>query len=234
MEALKDNDIEGLVVLGGDGSFRGAKALSDRGILTIGIPCTIDNDMGYTEKCIGFSTAVDTVVEAIGKLRDTSTSHGRAHIIEVMGRHCGDIALYSGVAGGAESIIVPELPFNLDDVMAKVIKGKMRGKKHNIIVLAEKVGNPYDIARTIEDTTGIVTRVTVLGYIQRGGTPSSADRLLASKMGHEAVKHLIEGKTNLAIGSESETLFSLPIEEAVAIPHTFDHDLYAIAQTLSI
>lgn len=234
LDVLKKYNIEGLVVLGGDGTFRGANELSKLGVKTIGIPCTIDNDMGYTDYTIGFLTAVNTVSDAITKLRDTSSSHGRANIVEVMGRKCGDIALYSGIAGGAESIIVPEIEFSLDEVCQKIINGRKRGKLHHIIVLAEGVGQPYELKRKIQENTKIDTRVTILGHIQRGGTPSSFDRLIASQMGSKAVKLLMEEKGDLALAYKNNTIVSMPIEEAVLIKRQLNKELYEIAKELSI
>lgn len=226
--------IDGLIVLGGDGSFRGAKELSLLGVHTIGIPCTIDNDMGYTDYTIGFDTAVETVVEAISKIRDTSSSHGRGNIIEVMGRHCGDIALFAGLAGGAESIIVPEIPFHIEDITSKVIHGKKRGKLHHIIILAEGVGNAYDLAKQVEESTGVTTKVTILGHVQRGGNPSASDRILACQMGNRAVKLLMEKKSGLAIGIKGNQINEMDLIEAVSVDHQFNRSLYEIASELSI
>lgn len=226
--------IDGLVVLGGDGTLKGAKELADAGIPTIGIPCTIDNDCGYSDYTIGFYTAVETVVDAISKIRDTSTSHGRANVIEVMGRHCGDIALYAGVAGGAESIIIPEVEFDIDEVCKRAIQGKNRGKLHHIIVLAEGVGNAYDVSKAIVDKTGIDTRVTILGYIQRGGTPTSFDRIMASKMGNKAIELLKQGKSNRVLGVKCNKIIDLDITEALKMEKQFDLDMYNTAKVLSI
>ena len=232
-QILSDYGIEGLIVIGGDGSLKGAKALSDLGIKTVGIPGTIDNDMGYTDFTIGFFTAMETVSDAIGKLRDTSSSHGRAVVVEVMGRNCGDLALYSGLAGGAESIIVPEHEFSIDDIVEKMEHGKKRGKLHHLITLAEGVGDPYSIARELEEKTGIETKVTVLGHVQRGGSPSVADRLLGSTMGARAVELLGEEKTNLVIGYVDGKLVEVNIEDAVNKESQFDEQLYELANTLS-
>ncbi|WP_262122515.1 6-phosphofructokinase [Anaerococcus sp. Marseille-Q5996] len=232
-QILSDYGIEGLIVIGGDGSFKGAKALSDLGIKTIGIPGTIDNDMGYTDFTIGFFTAMETVSDAIGKLRDTSSSHGRAVVIEVMGRNCGDLGLYSGLAGGAESIIVPEHEFSMDDIVEKMEHGRKRGKLHHLITLAEGVGDPYSIAKELEEKTGIETKVTILGHVQRGGSPSVADRLLGSTMGARAVELLAEEKTNLAIGYVDGSLIEVSIEDAVSTKSQFDEHLYELANNLS-
>lgn len=226
--------IDGLVVLGGDGTLQGAKVLSDAGIPTIGIPCTIDNDLNYTDYSIGFFTAVETVVDAIGKLRDTSSSHGRANVVEVMGRHCGDIALYAGIAGGAESIILPEVEFNIDAVCKKVMQGRNRGKLHHIIVLAEGVGNAYEIADEIIEKTDTDTKVTILGHIQRGGTPTSYDRILASEMGRKAIELLLDNKSGRALGIKCNRIVDMEITEALNMEKVFDMAMYNNAQVLSI
>ena len=234
LNVIKIFGIDGLVVLGGDGTFQGAKVLSDAGIPTIGIPCTIDNDLNYTDYSIGFFTAVETVVEAIGKLRDTSSSHGRANVVEVMGRHCGDIALYAGLAGGAESIIVPEVEFNIDEVCKKVMQGRNRGKLHHIIVLAEGVGNAYEIANTIIDKTDTETKVTILGHIQRGGTPTAFDRILASEMGRKSIELLLDNKSGRALGIKCNKVIDLDITEALNKEKEFDLTMYNNAKVLSI
>ena len=234
INVVKVFDLDGLIILGGDGTFKGADKLSKSGIPVITIPCTIDNDMGYTDYTIGFYTAVDTVVDAISKIRDTSTSHGRANIVEVMGRNCGDIALYSGLAGGGESIIVPEVDFDIDEVCRKVIKGRNRGKLHHIIVLAEGVGNAYEVGKEIEEKTGTETRATILGHIQRGGSPTVFDRITASKMGYKAVKLLLEGEYGKALGIKFDKIFNIDIEESLNQKREFDKEMYEIAKILSI
>lgn len=226
--------IDGLVVLGGDGTFKGAKKLYDAGIPVICIPCTIDNDMGYTDYSIGFMTAVETAVDAIGKIRDTSASHGRANVVEVMGRGCGDIALYSGLSGGAESIIVPEVEFDIDEVCRKVIQGRNRGKLHHIIVIAEGIGNAYEISEEIEEKTGAETRVTILGHIQRGGSPTVFDRIMGSKMGNRAVELLIANKSGRALGIKCNEIIDISIDEAFKIKKEFDINMYNMAKILSI
>ncbi len=233
-EMLRMFNIDGLVVIGGDGSFRGAIKLHERGFPVMGVPGTIDNDLGYTDFTIGFDTAVNTVVDAIGKIRDTSSAHGRANIIEVMGRHCGDIALYAGLAGGAESIIVPEDPMECDDVCRKLIQGKNRGKLHNIILLSEGIGRPYDWAEAIEEKTGIDTRVSIIGYLQRGGTPSPNDRILASRLGARAVELLREGKKGRALGVSGNDVIDVDLAEALAAPSNFNRELYDLTKILSI
>ena len=234
LNVIKVFGIDGIVVLGGDGSFKGARALSNAGIPTVGIPCTIDNDMGYTDYTIGFFTAVETAVEAIGKIRDTSSSHGRANIIEVMGRHCGDIALYSGLSGGAESIIVPEMEFNVEEIIKKAIQGRNRGKLHHIIVLAEGVGNAYDVAEKLKDSTDIDTRVTILGHVQRGGTPTTFDRIMASEMGRRSVEILLKGESGRALGIKCNKTIDIDISEAIEIKNEFNQEMYETANILSI
>ncbi len=226
--------IDGLVVLGGDGTFRGAKSLYDRGVPVICIPCTIDNDMGYTDYTIGFMTAIETVVDAIGKIRDTSTSHGRANIVEVMGRNCGDIALYSGVSGGAESIIVPEVDFDIDEVCRRVIQSRNRGKLQHIIVLAEGVGNAYEVGEEIESKTGTETKVTILGHIQRGGSPTSFDRITASEMGYKAIELLLQGEFGKAVGIKCNEIIQMDLEEALNLEKKLNMEMYEMAKILSM
>lgn len=225
--------IEGLIVIGGDGSFVGASKLSDLGINTIGIPGTIDNDLAYTDFTLGFDTAVDTVVDAISKIKDTSASHERCSIIEVMGRNCGDIALYSGIAGGAEMIVVPEKPFSVKDVMKVILEGRAKGKHHYLIVVAEGVEGADDLGKEIEAVTGLETRTTVLGHIQRGGSPSSSDRILAARLGHRAVELLMEGKTNRVVGIKDNHIVDLDIHEALAMEKEFDEKLLTISNEIA-
>ncbi len=234
VEMLRMFNIDGLVVIGGDGSFMGAKKLSNLGFPTVGIPATIDNDLGYTDYTLGFDTALNTVVDAISKVRDTSSSHDRASILEVMGRNCGDIALYAGLAGGAESIIIPEVGHDVDEVCRKLIQGRNRGKLHNIILLAEGVGKPYEWAEDIKKKTGVEVRVSVIGYLQRGGTPTAFDRVLASRFGSKAVELLMEGKAGLAVGIRGNDIVAQDIDEVVATHKTVDMGLYELADKLSI
>jgi 6-phosphofructokinase 1 len=234
LEVLRMFNIDGLVVIGGDGSFQGAKKLANAGFPTIGIPATIDNDLEYTDYTIGFDTALNTVVDAISKVRDTSTSHDRASIIEVMGRNCGDIALFAGLAGGAESIIIPELDNDVDDICRKLIQGRNRGKLHNIILLAEGVGRPYEWADTIKEKTGVEVRVSVIGYLQRGGTPTAFDRILASRMGAKSIELLIEGKAGRALGIKGHDIVDLDIDDALEMRKDIDMDIVKTASQLSI
>ncbi len=230
---LRQFGINSLVVMGGDGSMMGAAALAKLGINTVCIPCTIDNDMGYTDYTIGFHTAVETVIESIGKLRDTSSSHGRANLIEVMGRSCGDIALYAGIAGGAESIIIPEHEYSIDEVVERIERGRKRGKRHHIIVIAEGVGEPYQMKEDIQRLTGVDTRITILGHVQRGGSPSMTDARLGCEMGYKAVELLDKGTSSVAIGVKGSQLFTMPIAEAVNVKHVLDEELYEMAKVLS-
>lgn len=227
--------IEGLVVIGGDGSFRGAQLLSrEHKIKVVGVPGTIDNDLAYTDNTIGFDTALNTVLDAINKLRDTSTSHERVSIVEVMGRHCGDIALYSGLAGGAESIIIPEKKYDFNELCKVIIEGKVRGKMHNLILLAEGVGGAEELAKSIQEVTGIDARATVLGHIQRGGSPSAYDRVLASRLGARAVEVLAEEKTQRVVGIKNNQIIDLDIDEALSLPREFDEKFYELTNILSL
>lgn len=230
---LKTFGIDGLVVIGGDGSFKGAQLLSKLGISTVGLPGTIDNDLPYTEYTIGFDTANNTVLDAINKLRDTSTSHERVSIVEVMGRNCGDIALYAGLAGGAESIIVPEKGYDKDKLCRTILEGKMRGKMHNLIILAEGIGGAEELAQQVEDITGIETRATKLGHIQRGGSPTCMDRVWASRMGYRAIELIEEGQSSRVVGVKDGRIFDMDIDEALSVPRQFDEKLYEIANALS-
>lgn len=232
---LKVFGIEGLIVIGGDGSFRGAQLLSnEHGIKTVGIPGTIDNDLAYTDYTIGFDTALNTVLDAINKLRDTSTSHERVSIVEVMGRSCGDIALYSGLAGGAESIIIPEKKFDFNELCKTIIEGKVRGKLHNLVLLAEGVGGAGQLAKDIQEVTGIETRATVLGHIQRGGSPSAFDRILASRLGARAVEVLLEDKSQRVIGLKNNEIVDIDIAEALSIKKELDEKFYELTSILSL
>lgn len=234
LQVIQQFGLEGLIVIGGDGSFMGARILSEYGIPTIGIPGTIDNDLPYTDFTIGFDTALNTVLEAINKIRDTINSHERINIIEVMGRHCGDIALYAGLAGGAESIIVPEIGFDIDEVCERLCSGKNRGKLSSIIILAEGVGGAIELGKRIEDATGIETRATILGHIQRGGNPSAQDSILASRMGAYAVNLLYHGMGKRVIGIVNNRLVDYDIMEALAITKRFDCEIYELAKILAM
>ncbi|KLV26642.1 6-phosphofructokinase [Niallia circulans] len=234
IEQLKKHNIDGLVVIGGDGSYMGAKALTEQGYPCVGVPGTIDNDIPGTEFTIGFDTALNTVIDAIDKIRDTATSHERTFIIEVMGRNAGDIALWAGLAGGAETILIPEEGFNLEEIVGRLKKGQERGKKHSIIVVAEGVASGVEIGKLIEENTDFDTRVSVLGHMQRGGSPTAQDRVLASRLGAYAVELLVEGKGGRAVGIEKNQLVDYDIIEALARKHTIDNNLYHLSKELSI
>lgn len=234
IEQLKKHGIEGLVVIGGDGSYRGAQKLTEHGFPCIGLPGTIDNDIAGTDYTIGFNTALHTVIDAIDKIRDTATSHERTFIIEVMGRHAGDIALWAGLAGGAETIVIPEIGYKIEDVVGRIKSGQKRGKKHTIIVLAEGVSSGVDFAKLIEKEAGLETRVSVLGHIQRGGTPTAFDRVLSSRLGGRAVELLMEGKAGRAVGMEKNQIVDYSFDEVFSIPHKIDESMYRLSQELSI
>lgn len=234
LKNIKYLGIDGLVTIGGDGTFRGAMELSRAGIPVIGIPGTIDNDLPYTQYTLGFFTALSTVLESVEKIRDTSSSHSRTNVIEVMGRNCGDIALYAGLAGGAEMVIIPEVEYNIDEVCDKIMQGRARGKKHSIIILAEGAGDAKSLSELIESKTGIATRYSVLGYTQRGGTPSAFDRLIGSQMGAKAVELLINGIKNRVLGVKGSEIFDMDMEEAIKIEKKFDEKTYELTKILSI
>ena len=230
---LKALGIEGLVVIGGDGSFTGAKFLSDEnGINVVGIPGTIDNDLAYTDYTLGFDTAVNTVLWAINNLRDTMTSHDRVSLVKVMGRRCGDIALYSGICGGAEYILVPEIPYDIQAIAEDIKKSKEKGKTSNIIVLAEGAGNEQEIKTIVSVISGADVKVTTLGHIQRGGTPTMADRMLAARFGSRATELLQAGKTNRVIGIKNNKIVDLDITEALSETKQINKKLYEMANKL--
>lgn len=234
LSKLRENDIEALIVIGGDGSFRGAGKLTEQGFPTIGIPGTIDNDISGTDYSIGFDTAVNTAVEAIDRIRDTATSHQHIYLIEVMGRDAGDIALWAGMCAGAESIIIPEENYDLNEMMARLERSNKRGKKHSIIVVAEGVCRAQDIADIISGKTGLETRVTVLGHLQRGGSPTAYDRMMASQMGAKAVDLLLEGEMGVMVGFKKGQLIHTPFQEAAKDKHSIDMSVHRLARTLAI
>jgi 6-phosphofructokinase 1 len=235
IKQLKKFGIEGLVVIGGDGSFMGGVKLTQLGFPTIGIPGTIDNDIPETDFTLGFDTALNTIIDAIDKIRDTATSHERRFIIEVMGRGCGDLALWSGLADGAETIIVPEKEQNYDEIVKRLNHGIRRGKKHNIIVVAEGAGSAFDVAKEIQQRTNMEdTRVTVLGHVQRGGSPTAFDRVLASRMGSKAVELLLEGTAGKMIAIQNNQIVAHDILDLLTKKHPFNEGLYQLAKELSI
>lgn len=234
-EICHKHGIDGMVVIGGDGSFRGAGKLSALGVNTIGVPGTIDLDIACTDYTIGFDTAVNTAMDAIDKVRDTSTSHERCSIIEVMGRHAGYIALWCGIANGAEDILLPErYDGNEQMLINRIIDNRKRGKKHNIIINAEGIGHSTSMAKRIEAATGIETRATILGYMQRGGSPTAMDRYYASIMGSYAVDILLEGKTNRVVGYRYGEFTDFGIEEALQMQKDIDRYQYEVARRLTI
>ena len=234
-EICKKHGIDGLVVIGGDGSFKGAQKLANLGINTIGLPGTIDLDISCTEYTIGFDTAVNTAMEAIDKVRDTSTSHERCSIIEVMGRGAGYIALWCGIANGAEDVLLPER-YNYDEqaLVNHIIEGKRKGKQHHIIINAEGIGHSASMAKRIEAATGIETRATILGHMQRGGSPTCKDRVYASTMGAMAVDLLCEGKSNRVVGYRHGDFVDFDIDEALAMEKTIPEYQFQISKRLSL
>ena len=233
-EVCRKNGIEGLVVIGGDGSFRGAQKLSALGINTIGVPGTIDLDIACTEYTIGFDTAINTAMECIDKIRDTSTSHSRVSIVEVMGRKAGFIALYTGIAGGAEDILVNERYDGNEQAIIDHIKRRQQtGSKHHIIINAEGIGDSVEMAKRIQEATGIGTRATILGHIQRGGTPTCKDRVYASMMGSVAVDLLAFGQTNRVVAYKNGTYTDFDIDEALSMKKDINEYMFQTATDLT-
>lgn len=231
---MRNLEIDGLVVVGGDGSFRGAQALTrEHHIPTIGIPGTIDNDIPCTDSTIGFDTCVNTVLDAINKIRDTATSHERTFIIEVMGRRTGYIALEAGLAGGAESMLIPEVPYQIDEVADKLQKGMERGKRHSIILVAEGAGDVIEIGKHLNARTGLDVRVTILGHLQRGGSPTAFDRVLGARMGSKAVDLLLAGETARVVAIKNGEIIGMDIDYVLSQTKTIDMDLYVLANILS-
>lgn len=233
-EMCRKFGIDALVVIGGDGSFQGAEKLARRGIKTVGIPGTIDNDIACTDYTIGFDTAMSTAQDAINKIRDTATSHERVSIVEVMGRRAGYIALTVGITSGAESIILPENGYKYEDLLNNILEGKKKGKLHNLIIMAEGIGGSMQLAEKLEKATGIETRATILGHIQRGGSPTVMDRLVASQMGAYSVKILLEGKSKRVVAMKDNKIVDYDIFEALEMTKSIDEDLYELAKILSI
>lgn len=234
-DICRKHGIDGLVVIGGDGSYRGAQALAAHGINTIGIPGTIDLDIACTDYTIGFDTAVNTAMQAIDKVRDTSSSHERCSIIEVMGRNAGYIALWCGVANGAEDILIPEkYEFREQEIINNIINNRKKGKTHHLIINAEGIGHSTSMARRIEAATGIETRATILGYMQRGGSPTCKDRFYASMMGAKAVDLLLEGKSNRVVGYKHAQWVDYDIDEALSMQKVIPEYEYETSRMLSI
>ncbi|MFW6148598.1 MAG: 6-phosphofructokinase [Atribacterota bacterium] len=231
---LRESKIDVLVVIGGDGSMAGAQDLYQlEGFPVICLPATIDNDLYGTDMCIGVDTALNTVISAIDKIKDTASSHRRSFIIEVMGRNCGYLALMSGIAGGVEYVIIPEFPVNLEDVSNKLKKGYQRGKSHCIVLVAEGAGDVYDIGKFMEDKIGFEMRVTVLGYLQRGGSPSVFDRILASRLGSAAVEQLLKKNDHHMIGLLGNEIKTIPLAEVLSQKNKLRKSMYELANILA-
>ena len=234
-EFCRSLGICGVVVIGGDGSFRGARALTNAGINCIGVPGTIDNDIACSEYTVGFDTAMNTALQMVDRIRDTAQSHDRCSIVEVMGRRCGDIALQTGIATGATAILVPEVKYNIErDVITRIINTQKTGKKHFIVVVAEGVGGVRDLAKYIEQRLDIEARATILGHVQRGGSPTLRDRVVASQMGYKAVELLKNNIGNRVVVMRGGKITDLDINEALDMKRVFDTELYKIAMTISI
>lgn len=234
LNKLREFELEGLVVVGGDGSYRGADALSKLGFPCIGVPGTIDNDIEGTDFTIGFDTAINTVIDAVDKIRDTASSHERTFVIEVMGRNAGDIALWSGLAGGAETVLIPEENYDMDEVIARLEHGIKRGKKHSIIIVAQGVTSGIKFAEELESRTNMDVRVSVLGHIQRGGSPTVMDRVLASRFGARAVELLIEGKSARAVGVMNNKIVDNSFSDILGLPHQINRKMVELSKVLSI
>lgn len=227
--------LDGLIVIGGDGSFQGARALSNAGLPTVAMPGTIDNDIGCSEYTIGYDTCLNTVKDAIDKIRDTASSHERCSVIEVMGRAAGYIALEAGIACGAEVIVIPEREFNFDeDVLRVILEAKTRGKKHAIVIVAEGVGGAMEMAKSIEEATGIESRATILGHVQRGGSPTVRDRVIASRMGARCVELLLEGKSNRVVCVQNGKITDVDINEGLAMTKEIPQDMLDLVGKLSV
>nr|WP_292590679.1 6-phosphofructokinase [Mesotoga sp. UBA5557] len=233
-EVLRNNHIEALIVIGGEGSLSGAKLLmEENGIPVVGIPGTIDNDIAMTDMCIGVDTCLNTCVESIQKLKDTASSHERAFVVEVMGRNSGYVALASGIAVGAEAIIVPELPVDYESIADKILKERKRGKINCIIVVAEGASSAFTVARHVEHRIGYETRITILGHIQRGGSPTAFDRVLASRMGYASIKVLEKEEGGLMMALKGGKIAAVPLEEVLSNKRTLDMELVEMAKILS-
>lgn len=232
-EILEEYHIDTLIVIGGDGSLTGALMLTRLGVKVVGMPGTIDNDFGASDYTIGFDTAVSTAIDAISKIRDTTFSHNRINIVQVMGRSCGDIALYSGFASAAEALIIPEKENNLEEICAELLHGRDRGHLHSIVMLAEGCGSYRDYLKRFEELTQVTTKGTNLGYIQRGGSPTHFDRNLASYMGYKAVEAIEQGNLNTVIVQQKGEYIAMPIEDALAAPKVFNEEMYDIMKILA-
>jgi len=234
MEEIRNHGVDALVVIGGDGSFRGAEALGKMGLPVVGIPGTIDNDIAGTDVTIGYDTAVNTALSAVQKLRDTASSHDRLFIVEVMGRDAGFLALEVAVSTGAEYVVVPEIRLDIAKMCEQLHYSRKRGKTHSLIILAEGVMSALELKDQLQDTGGYDARVTVLGYIQRGGSPTSFDTILASRMGSFAVEALLEGKSGVMVGSVCGRMTLCPLEDAWKSPKSLNPEMLALVEKLGI
>ena len=229
---LRDFDIDALIGIGGDGTFCGLEALSRHGISVIGVPATIDNDIGSTDETIGFSTALNTICDCVDKLKDTSGSHQRCSLIEVMGRHCGDLAMYAALAEGAEGVICPEHPLKEEKLLKKLRKMKVQNKSHAIILVSENLIDINALAKKISEETGFEARVEILGRLQRGGEPCAHDRILSARLSSEAIRLLVEDDGNKVVGMRNNSLVSYPIDEAIKMKHEHTHGLRTLIDML--
>ena len=235
VEIAKVFGLDGLVVIGGDGSFRGARDLCAHGLPTIAVPGTIDNDIDCSEYTVGYDTCLNTVKDAVDKIRDTTASHERCSVIEVMGRAAGYIAVQAGIACGADVILVPEADWNFDeDVLRPILEGKSKGKRHSIVLVAEGIGGVIEMAKEIEEKTGIESRATILGHVQRGGSPTVRDRVVASEMGGLAVELLLQGKQNRIVCMRDHIITDVDIEEGLAMQKTLPQQLISLVRKLAI
>lgn len=232
VESLKNNQIDALCVIGGDGSYRGALSLTNHGVNCIGIPGTIDNDIPGTDQTIGFDTALNTIIDCVDKLRDTSSSHHRCSIVEVMGNRCGDLAIYSGLSTGAEILITPETGYDEDNIIEKLAYLERQGKNHAIVIVSEKVADVNKLADKVSQRTGFAGRATILGHIQRGGAPSPSDRVLASRLGEKAIDLLLSGVGGHCVGIKNNEITHMPIEDALNAPKNAKKDLYRLFERL--
>lgn len=233
LQKLRELEIDGVVAIGGDGTLRGVRDLSKLGVKTIGVPATIDNDLPKTDMAIGVDTALNTVIEAIDKIKDTASSHQRAFVVEVMGRNSGYLALMGGIAGGVEVILIPEISYNLPEIGLKLKEGYQRGKTHCIIIIAEGVGKTNEIYKYLEDEIGFETRVTILGYLQRGGSPSAFDRILGSRLGSASVELLLKGETGKMVGLAGNKIKAIDLETVLSQKKTLSQDIYNLALVLA-
>lgn len=233
LDVISAYNIDGIVVIGGDGSFKGAQKLAKNGINVVGVPGTIDNDMGYTDFTIGFDTAVNTIMNEIYKIRDTMCSHDRVGVIEVMGRNCGDIALWAGIAGAADIILTPEMPIPWSECAKKLTSNKLRGKLTSIVIIAEGAGKAEDFAKYIKEHTDVDIKAIVPGYIQRGGNPSAFDRVLAARLGQRAVELLDTNVFGRAVGIKNNKIIDVSLDEAIIRPDNFDDKLFRFSSVLA-